>query len=61
MRAHLRTRTDTMHRLCEKVRNHVLTRWRADVTRYLPLEEAGRRIQAKFQPLVKLAWESLGK
>ncbi|KAF5835288.1 flavin-containing amine oxidoreductase-domain containing protein [Dunaliella salina] len=44
-----------------KVRNHVLARWRADVTRYLSLEEAGKKIQPKFQPLVKLAWELLSK
>jgi len=44
-----------------QVRNHVLARWRADVTRYLPLDEACKKIQVKFHPLVKLAWELLSK
>lgn len=41
------------------IRNHVLTRWRADVNRYLSLEEAGLKIQSQFQDLVRIAWEFL--
>lgn len=41
------------------IRNHVLTRWRADVNRYLSLEEAGLKIQGQFQDLVRIAWELL--
>lgn len=41
------------------IRNHVLTRWRADVNRYLSLEEAGLKIQGQFQDLVRIAWEFL--
>lgn len=36
-----------------------MARWRADVSRYLSLHDAGSAIQAKFQPLVALAWTYL--
>jgi len=42
-----------------KVRNHILTRWRADVRRYLSLEDAASRILGKFKPLVQHAWTFL--
>ncbi|KAL6764103.1 flavin-containing amine oxidoreductase-domain containing protein [Haematococcus lacustris] len=42
-----------------KVRNHVLARWRADVTTHLSEEDAGQRILPKWQHLVSLAWRFL--
>lgn len=45
--------------LYPQVRNHVLARWRADVRRYLSLEDACAKIQARFHPLVAHAWRFL--
>ena len=42
-----------------QVRNHVLARWRADVTRYLSLEDAGTQIRRQHQALVEAAWRFL--
>ncbi|GFH10950.1 SWIRM domain-containing protein [Haematococcus lacustris] len=43
----------------QRVRNHVLARWRADVTTHLSEEDAGQRILPKWQHLVSLAWRFL--
>jgi lysine-specific histone demethylase 1 len=42
-----------------QVRNHILTRWRADVTRFLHEEEAALKVQPKYRHLVSLAWKFL--
>ena len=52
-----RTVVDTQ--TCVQVRNHILTRWRADVTRFLHEEDAGAKVQPKYQHLVSLAWRFL--
>jgi hypothetical protein len=42
-----------------QVRNHVLARWRADVMRYLTVEEAAQKILPKYRNLVDIAWRFL--
>lgn len=45
--------------LALQVRNHILTKWRADVSRYLTQEAAADKILPKFKHIVKLAWNFL--
>jgi hypothetical protein len=45
--------------LSHQVRNHILTRWRSDVSRFLTEEEAGAKIAARYRHLVPLAWRFL--
>lgn len=42
-----------------QVRNHILARWRADVTQYLPEQEAASKILPKHRHLVSTAWRYL--
>ncbi|GMH38451.1 hypothetical protein BSKO_06335 [Bryopsis sp. KO-2023] len=42
-----------------KVRNHVLAKWRADVSQWLTEEEAAVKIMPKFRHLVTAAWRFL--
>ncbi len=49
----------TPARWCVQVRNHVLARWRQDVSRFLSLPEASLRIMARHKPLVEVAWTFL--
>lgn len=43
----------------QQVRNHILARWRADVSRWLGEEDAGAKIMPKYQHLVSIAWRFL--
>ncbi len=42
-----------------KVRNHVLTLWRLDVSRWLTEEEAAAKIMPRFRAMVTAAWRFL--
>jgi lysine-specific histone demethylase 1 len=42
-----------------QVRNHILARWRADVTRYLSVESACSKIQPRYYRLAQQAWHVL--
>jgi hypothetical protein len=41
------------------VRNHILTRWRSDVSRFLTEDEAAAKIASRYRHLVPLAWRFL--
>lgn len=45
--------------LCLQIRNHILAKWRADVSRWLTEEEAAAKIMSKYRHLVSAAWRFL--